>query len=652
MATAVETVKGFMNTLKKYSQDSTQIGQQALDDAIRTVTKFSSLDEAKKNLVDRLKDTETYPDTDTRLKEATGMVLAPAVSNALNDPANQDLTEMSVNIEVDPNADTGAISGSNAGGSTVKNANDIVPEDDVDLSTLPLPEPGSTTPITYTGEDGKTFTFYVKWPDSFTTLVHGYNLSSIEEMDSGLMDSRNYVDLAQFNPDDSYTYVKTNDDGSTETATYPTYGTIIQRMSTVLKGLNNYWLKEGAKLDYDSLGLALDGQTIEIIFMGGSFYDLPAANTFAIRQDTLPANQLAISINVTASKNYWDPSDPNGAMIEQSDLKSGEKSLHISVPASYLDRLIAHELVHAVMSTTGTLKKGMPQFFTEGIAEVVQGEDDFVGNKVYLIQELVDSPSLLQEALGLGQGTGTSYAYPAGDMFMRFIAKQSLDVTSFVGDSDTAQTFSYDTKSAVITDYDEDDTINFDKDVEGYSISETFNDFQIESSDGLLAVRDVRGKIMTFNNSKIGTAYAYMASDSSEVNGSNIGGGNNYEVLFGANYENNTIRAGYTGSYLWGGIRGNDVLFGGNGVDTFAYSFNGGNDIVQNAESKDSVLFNDITIDQLSAAQINDDGVYLKFTDGGTLTVNGKVSTFVVKNDEGSATYRADYESKSWWTQA
>ena len=75
MATAVETIKNFMEVLKTYSQNSDEIGVVALDDAIRTVTTYASLDEAKKDLVNKLKDTETYPDTDTRLKETTGMVI-------------------------------------------------------------------------------------------------------------------------------------------------------------------------------------------------------------------------------------------------------------------------------------------------------------------------------------------------------------------------------------------------------------------------------------------------------------------------------------------------------------------------------------------------------------------------------------------------
>ncbi len=621
MATAVETVKTFMNVLTKYSQDSTQIGEIALNDAIRTVTTYSSLDEAKKDLVDRFKDTETYPDTDTRLKEATGMVLG----------TNNDFS-----------VDTGAISGSNAGGDTVKDAQSIVPEDG-DLSTAELPTPGTTTPITYTGDDGKSFTFYAKWPDSFTTIVHGFNISGVDDLeafDNGFIDSRNYVDLAQFDSDTQFSYVKTYDDGSTETVTYSSYGDIINGISTVLKGLNTYWLKGAAKLDYDSLGMGLDGQTIEIKFMGGSWYDLPLANTFAIRKDYLPADELVMALKIVKYADELDPVNQNGAYIwlEEPD-------------GRYLDRVFAHEMVHAIMYSNGTIKKGMPEFFTEGIAEVVQGDDDYNSESVDTIQSFVADPSILEAALGLGEGTGTPDAYPAGDMFMRFIAKQSLDLTSIVGDSTQAQTFSYDTKSAVITNYTESDKINFNQNVGGYSISKTFDDFQVEGTEqNKLIIRDARGKFMTFETPN-GTAYAYMAANSTEVDGKNFGDGNNYEVIFGSNYENDIIRAGNGGSYLWGGLQGNDELFGGNGVDTFAYAYYGGNDTIQNAESQDNIRLNSITLDMISSAQINDNGVNLQFTDGGSLNISGQAGTFLLENEDTVTSYTADYQNKTWSQQ-
>ena len=188
-------------------------------------------------------------------------------------------------------------------------------------------------------------------------------------------------------------------------------------------------------------------------------------------------------------------------------------------------------------------------------------------------------PNRLEEALSFAEGTGNSDSYPAGDMFMRYLAQQSLGISQFVGDSSQTENFRYDTKGAVITNYGEEDAIYFDKDVDTYSISTHLNDFQIESPTGdtkydlsMLVLRDVRGKLMTFETPN-GTTYAYMAPDSNEVNGNNFGDGNNYEILFGANYANDTIRAGNGGSYLWGGLQGNDEIFGGNGVDTFVYGF-------------------------------------------------------------------------------
>ena len=231
---------------------------------------------------------------------------------------------------------------------------------------------------------------------------------------------------------------------------------------------------------------------------------------------------------------------------------------------------------------------------------------------------------------------------------MRFIAKQNLDVTPLIGDSSQAETFNYDTKSAVITNYDENDSINFNKDVEDYSISDAFNDFQIESeNDGILAVRDARGKLMTLNTPS-GTEYAFMAPNSTDLDGRNINGGNNFEILFGTNYENDIVRAGNAGSYLWGGLRGNDELFGGAGQDTFVYKFNDDHDNFQNVESQDVINFGDMTLDKISGAMFTDYGSYFRFTDGGSLIINGQPSTFVVKNDSNATTYRADYQNKMW----
>ncbi|MBQ7476585.1 MAG: hypothetical protein IJT06_04240 [Selenomonadaceae bacterium] len=626
MATAVETIKTLMSTLKKYSTDESYVGVIALDDAIRTATTFTDTNDAIDKLTKALGDTETYPDTNTRLQKATGMVIG---------------------AEKDYTVDTGAISGANAGGSVVKNAQDIVPENG-DLSTATLPEVGSTVPITYTGNDGKSFTFYVKYPDSFSTVVQGFDEKDRTNGELKIIDSRYYVDLNTLDENYSHERTSTNEDGTTKVVASPTVAQMKESIQTILKGLNTYWLREGAKLDYDSLGFALDGQTIEIKFIaGGDTFDGSAAITFSHRNDYQPSNHIILAIDLFNYGNI-SPTDPNGS----TENNGGEASI-------YLDRVLAHEMVHAVMQSNGTLKNGMPQFFTEGVADLVQGDDDYNSEQRKFMIELANNTDTLQESLSMLPGTGSSYAYPAGNMLLRFIAQHSLDTTAMIGDSAQQQTFSYSTGSGVVTGYKEGDFINYnltDGAALRYVGATAMGDFvfteftQNFEKENTFVIRDVRDKLVTLNTS-YGTEYAYLSSSAGKIDGRNFNNGENYQVIVGANYLNNSLHAGNNGSQLWGGYRGNDELFGGAGEDTFMYDFDGGNDKIFNAESQDKVIIFDTSLDQISAAQITDEGSYLVFTDGMSLSISGKPETFILENDETYTYYAANYETKSWTPQ-
>lgn len=66
--------------------------------------------------------------------------------------------------------------------------------------------------------------------------------------------------------------------------------------------------------------------------------------------------------------------------------------------------------------------------------------------------------------------------------------------------------------------------------------------------------------------------------------------GNN---IFWGNNLDNTISDGAGNSNLWGSWEGNDTLTGGQGADTFLYNYNGGYDIITDANSNDTIwLFN------------------------------------------------------------
>ncbi|MBR2520395.1 MAG: hypothetical protein IKE46_11525 [Selenomonadaceae bacterium] len=117
--------------------------------------------------------------------------------------------------------------------------------------------------------------------------------------------------------------------------------------------------------------------------------------------------------------------------------------------------------------------------------------------------------------------------------------------------------------------------------------------------------------------------------------------GSNAKAELGGNNSDNAIYAGTGDASLWGGDGGNDLLVGGAGKNTFFYNFGNGNDAIEGVEDGDVIDLTNITLAEISEANISDSGVELKFTDGGSLTVNSTAgeykvgeSTYVVEDGE------------------
>ena len=72
-------------------------------------------------------------------------------------------------------------------------------------------------------------------------------------------------------------------------------------------------------------------------------------------------NKLSLTVNMGYFNNM-DESDPNGSSP--------------STGSQYLDRVIAHELTHAVMAANVKDMNNLPLFIVEGFAEVTHGIDD------------------------------------------------------------------------------------------------------------------------------------------------------------------------------------------------------------------------------------------------------------------------------------
>ena len=427
--TGVDVMKKFFDVLKLYANDTITSGIDILSEAIRAVSFYSDLYDAVDNFTYEVTSPDTYSDTYDRLRETCGIVIG----------GFYDFT-----------VDTGAISGYNAGGDTIKNAQDIVPEPaGAVLSDLEMPEAGATTTHTFTGNDGTTHTFTITTPDDFYSAVDSEN------------DNSPLVDVS---------------------GEYSSF-------DSLAKGINNWWAPAAAKLAYDSFNLDFDGKNLYWVFANNMTEALAAT----ARNDTNDLNRLEDNttpydnmIMLISLENYGniDPDNQNGAQSIR----------------TYVDRTIAHEFIHATMFGTGTFKRQMPQFFTEGVADLVHGGDDFNSNDTDVIVKLAESYQGISEALAFRAGTGSDNpeAYPGGYMFLRWLTHQNLDTEIILG-TDAADVYEYYGGNAVVYGYDSSDSVTFSDEITGVELSG--NDYLIFGSNGSMLLRDASDKNISLNDS-------------------------------------------------------------------------------------------------------------------------------------------------------
>lgn len=135
---------------------------------------------------------------------------------------------------------------------------------------------------------------------------------------------------------------------------YSVLGDLDQR--AVLNSLKGFWISEGEQRVFDAFGLRADGAELEITFSNSNSPTLASVSYSAVDGSGRVLNQV-LDVNLT----YFDPSTlPNGG----------------TNPAQYTDRVIAHEMAHAVMGRTMNFHTGLTKWFKEGAAEAVQGADE------------------------------------------------------------------------------------------------------------------------------------------------------------------------------------------------------------------------------------------------------------------------------------
>ena len=346
----------------------------------------------------------------------------------------------------------------------------------------------------------------------------------------------------------------------------------------VILGLKNWWITSAANLVKDTYGLyfnkrqdASDRRTVRIVFF--LYYDqndTAWARTYGGNKH----NPTGVSIGINMSN------IPNVTLSQGTNVSGySGKSL------TYMDRLIAHEMTHAMfmLNVSAKIHNTLPQFFREGISELVHGADDTRGGT---IKALLQDNSRLSAALDINNhGTLENDAYAAGYMLLRYLAKQ---VSSGI-------------KPPIF---------------KGLNHS--------EENTVLTATAAYKGTYIDTYHRDVKTI------DARKVNRAiNIDGNNNA----------NTIYAGTKGGILRGRY-GNDILYGGAGVDTFfAYGDEGDDTFYDYQSARDLISLGATKYGALTSASVVGNDVVLKVGKA-SLTVKDAIGKYIkIKDGYGNISY-------------
>jgi len=179
-------------------------------------------------------------------------------------------------------------------------------------------------------------------------------------------------------------------------------------------------------------------------------------------------------------------------------------------------------------------------------------------------------------------------------------------------------TYKYSGGNKNITNYTTGEKLNWSTDLTGIDIFSGDN-FVFSSSSGDLTIQNVRNKVIDFSYN--GTTIAYLAKASGELS-LDASGLSQFLILAGGNNASNNFSAGSGGSWLWGGIGGNDTLKGGSGSDVFYFGKNDGFDVINNASSSDIVNLYDVSINDITTLDTSNNQITIGLNTGANLQIN------------------------------
>ena len=410
-----------------------------------------------------------------------------------------------------------------------------------------------------------------------------------------------------------------------------TLDTMSDAQKNVFAALYKWWMKEGLKLNEESFGLSFSDEQIAGSNIKVFFYTAASDGTLAFVRNHGSGKDLELGINMAHFANI-SSEDENGTVTRT----SGSSSVTYN-----LDRTIAHELTHAIMAAYISNFNKLPQFISEGLAELVHGIDDERGSRIWDLAGGSTDTSRITSALDLNDtGTGDGDAYAGGYLFLRYFAKQAAAQTEeniVLGDAAAVRVNLSGENEIYYANLNDNSTMETATTVateENYSVGAA--DSYIYTSDEedteqeihtyTLSAGIVQQIYSTNDDWEFGefgdsnTLVAGAGSDSVSVSGSgnvlSLGGGNNFASLSGSSNNSITATNGNDSIYIYNGsdnslrlgegdnfisINGgfNSSITATNGNDTVSLSYSG-QDLIELGDGDNVITIYDSALNTIN----------------------------------------------------
>ena len=187
----------------------------------------------------------------------------------------------------------------------------------------------------------------------------------------------------------------------------------------IIKALNSEWFQSCLNLINQSYGMSFDEAGTYVNEINVQFTHESGDTLAYVRNYYSPGVGEATQLDLNINMNYY------------SNIDKTSTSGYTDSSAGYLDRTLAHELVHAVMAANIKNFNDLPKYLKEGLAELVHGIDDQRTSTIAYFAQQSHSGDVAAVLAGTYDESDSNNvsdaAYGVGYSFLHYLAKYSVD---------------------------------------------------------------------------------------------------------------------------------------------------------------------------------------------------------------------------------